>query len=100
MQNNHNLSTFVDFVGLVKAFDTDGHKLLIKVLERYGSPPKFFSTIHRTYQYLIVVLNIVNSIEEIVQEVGVRQGDNMAPVLFLFFMNAFSEILGDVWEEN
>ena len=36
------------------------------------------------YQYLIVVLNIGNSTEEIIQEFGVRQGDKMTTVLFIF----------------
>jgi hypothetical protein len=30
---------------------------------------------------------------ELTQSVGVRQGDNMAPVLFLFLMSAFAETL-------
>ena len=41
MKNNHNLLTFVSFFDLVKAFNTTGHELLIILLERYGSPPKF-----------------------------------------------------------
>ena len=32
--------------------------------------------------------------------VGVRQGDNMAPVLFLFLMNAFAESLEAIWESK
>ena len=34
------------------------------------------------------------------QTVGVRQGDNMAPVLFLFMMNAFAESLETVWKQT
>ena len=41
MQKNHNLQTHVCFVDLVKAYDTANHKLLVKVLEKYGAPPKF-----------------------------------------------------------
>ena len=52
------------------------------------------------YQYLIVVLNTVNSIEEVIQEVGVRQGDNISPVLFIFLMTHFYERLEDIWEDN
>ena len=52
------------------------------------------------YQDFIVVLNIGKSIEEIVQEVGGIQGDNMATVLFLFLVAAFDEILEKIWEEN
>ena len=52
------------------------------------------------YQDFIVVLNIGKSIEEIVQEAGGIQGDNMATVLFLFLVAAFDEILEKIWEEN
>ena len=46
------------------------------------------------YQYLIVVLNIGKNIEEIIQEVGVRQGYNMTPVIFIFLITYFDESLG------
>ena len=39
-------------------------------------------------------------IVEIPQSVGVRQGDNMAPVLFLFLMTAFAETLEIVWRQQ
>ena len=92
----HNLPTFVAFSNIVKDFDTSSHELLIKVLEKYKAPPKWFSGIHRIYQDLIVVLNIENSIEENIQEVGVRKKDNMAHVLFIFFTAAFDESLEDI----
>ena len=100
MGKNHNLPTFVAFFDLFKAFDTYGHELLIKVLERCGAPPKFFSAIHRMYQNLIVVLKVGNGIEEFFQEVGERQGDNTATVLLPFLMAAFTESLEDIWEDN
>ena len=100
MRRNHDLDTYVAFVDLVKAFDTADHKLLIKVLEKYGAPPNLCKVIERMYTDLTVVLKIGKSVEEILQEVGVRQGDNMAPVLFLFLMNAFAESLETIWESK
>ena len=38
MQKNHDEATYVGFADLVNAYDTANHKLLIKVLERYGAP--------------------------------------------------------------
>ena len=76
------MSSFVAFVDLVKAYDTANHDLLLRILERYGAPPQFVDAISRMYKDLVVVLKIEKSVEEILQEVGVRQG--MAPVLFLF----------------
>ena len=43
---------------------------------------------------------IGNSIEEIIEEVGVRQGDNMSYVLFIFLIDTFAEILEEIWEDN
>ena len=42
---NHDLPSFVAFVDLVKAYDTANHELLVKILERYGAPPKFVAAI-------------------------------------------------------
>ena len=95
--NKYILQTFVTFVDLVKAFDTDGHELLIKVMEIYRAPPIFLSAIHIMYEDLIVVLNIVKGIEEIIQEVGVTKVDNMAPILFLFLIANVSESSEEIW---
>jgi hypothetical protein len=76
------------------------HKLLLQILEKYGAPPKFVAAIERMYKDLVVVLKVGKELEEILQKVGVRQGENMAPVLFLFLMSAFSETLEEVWKEK
>jgi hypothetical protein len=39
-QWNHDLTSYVDFVDLVKAYDTANRNLLLRILERYRSPPK------------------------------------------------------------
>jgi hypothetical protein len=90
---NHNLPSFVAFVDLVKAYDTANHSLLLKILERYGAPPKFVAAIKTMYTNLKVVLKIEKEVKEIMQSVGVRQCDNMVPDLFLFLMSAAAETL-------
>ncbi len=47
-----------------------------------------------------MVLKIEKEVREIPQEVGVQQGDNMAPVLFLFLMTAFAETLEIKWKRE
>jgi hypothetical protein len=37
---------------------------------------------------------------EIDQEVGMRQGDNVSPVIFLFLMSAFLETLEKEWKQS
>ena len=51
------------------------------------------------YKNLKVVFKIGKNKIEILQSVGVRQGDNMAPVLFLFVMAAMGELLDKIWEK-
>ena len=73
------------------------HSLLLRVLERYGAPPKFVTAIQTIYTDNVCILKIEKETIEIPQTVGVRQRDNMAPVLFLFLMTAFAKILEIVW---
>ena len=87
------------FVDLVKAYGTANHDLLLKVLEKYGAPPKFFTFIKTMYTDLKVVLKIDKKIREILQSVGIHQGNNMAPVLFLFLMSAAAETLEPAWRQ-
>lgn len=90
---NHNLPSCVVFADLVKAYDTANHDLLLKVLEKYGTLPKFVAAISTMYTDLKVILKIDKEITEIMESDGLCQGDNMAPVLFLFLMSAAAETL-------
>ena len=56
--------------------------------------------IETIYRNNTCVLKIENEIAEIPQTVGVRQGDNMTPVLFLLLMTAFTETLELVWKDQ
>jgi hypothetical protein len=96
---NHGVASYVGFVDLVKAYDTANHKLLIDILHRYGAPPKFVTAIETIYRNNPCMLKIESKVTEIPQSVGVRQGDNMAPVLFLFLLTAFAETLKLVWKQ-
>ena len=93
MQKIYNLPSYVGFVDLVKAYNTASHNVLIDIFEQYGTPPQFAAATESIYKDLVVVLKIKKEVVEISQLVGVRQGDNMAPVLFLFLMSAFAKTL-------
>ena len=67
--------------------------MLLKILERYGASPKLQSAIARMYYDLKFILKIGKAKSEMGQKVGVRQGDCMALVLFLFMVMAFAETL-------
>ncbi len=92
-RHNHDLAFYVDFVALVKAYDTANHVLLVVILCKNRAPPKFTTAVETINRNITCVLKIENKIMEIPQTVGVQQGDNMSPVLFLFLMTAFTETL-------
>jgi hypothetical protein len=51
------------------------------------------------YTDLKVVLKIDKEICDIVQSIGICQGNNMAPVIFLFLMSAAAETLKSAWKK-
>lgn len=97
LRRQHNLETYVIFADLVKAFDTSNHNLIINIIKKLGGPPNFCNAIERLYTDLVVTLKIGKETSDIFQSVGVRQGDNLSPVIFLLIMTAFSETLETNW---
>jgi hypothetical protein len=87
----HNQATWTLFVDLVKAFDTVHHEFLFQLLEKYGVPKELTNVVRKMYENMHVKLKIGKEDRDIPYTVGVQQGDNMAPVLFLFTMQAFAE---------
>jgi hypothetical protein len=52
------------------------------------------------YTDVNVKLQIGKEEHDMPYTVGVQQGDNMAPILFLFVMQAFSKTLEEKWEKE
>ena len=88
-RHKHNLGTYVDSVDLLKAFNRSSHAMLVLLLEQYGVPPNLQFAIERMYNDLKIVLKIGKAKVEMNQIVGVRQGECMAPTLFLFMIMEF-----------
>ncbi len=99
-RQNHDLVSYVGFVDLVKAYDTANHDLLLRILKRYGAPPKFDTATQTINTNNVCMLKIEKEILEIPQSVGVQQGNNVALVLFLFLVKAFAETLKIIWREQ
>ena len=93
LRRQHDLETYIIFADLVKAFDTSNHKLILEILQKFEAPPKFCKAIECLYTDLAVVLKIGKEKLEINQTTGVRQGDNLSPIIFLLIMAAFSETI-------
>ena len=66
---------------------------MLKILERYGAPPKLRHAIAWMYADLKIVLKIGKAKAEIGKKMGVRKGDCMSPVLYLFMIMEFAETL-------
>ena len=93
LRHNHNLPTWVLFTDLVKDFNTSNHQLMHAILVKYGFPPKLRSAIARIYKDSTVISIIVIINTSIPFKFCVKQGDIMAPVLFLFVIMDFDETL-------
>ena len=85
----------VVFSYLVNYFYTSNHVLLIAILGKYGAPPRLCSAIKRMYYKSIGKLIIVNIETSIDFKVGVKKGDSMAPVLFMFLFMSLAKTLED-----
>jgi hypothetical protein len=89
----HGQGTWALFVDLVKAFDTADHQLLFGLLRKYGAPEKIVRAVETLYTNVSVKIQVGKEKRQIPYTIGVQQGNNMAPVLFVFLMQAFAETL-------
>lgn len=65
-----------------------------KIVEKFGSPLKICSAAKRgIHRDLKAVVKFGKVPKELRQQVGVIQGDSMAPIMFLFFKVVFMEAL-------
>ena len=83
-RKEHGLDTHVLFIDLVKCFDRISRDILFKVLAKAGVPTNLITMTQALYQDCTFVLNG----DKIEYTVGVKQGCNLSPVLFLFLMRA------------
>ena len=80
--------TFVLFVDLVKAFDSVERSALLMVLQRFGFGPQYCRAVENLHLDLKIVLREGHESCTFGNSVGVKQGDTLAPVLFILFMHA------------
>ena len=85
--------SWVLFVDLVKAFDTVDRSALFLVLSKLGVPTKLIKLIVKLYSNNVVQIPVGKEKVEVPSTVGVKQGDTLAPVLFILFIRAVDEIL-------
>ena len=85
------------FVDLVKAFDSVNREMLWKILAKYGLPEKLISVIKKLYTDITIDTKVGKTKESFASTSGVKQGDNLAPVLFLFAIQAAIDTMDQHW---
>jgi hypothetical protein len=65
------------------------HDLLCQILLKYGLPATLVQNVRKLYSNYKVKIKVGTDFTELDYTIGVHQGDNMPPVLFLFVMQAF-----------
>ena len=73
---------------------------MFKILAIYGSPKELINVIERLHKNFHLELKLKKENCVIPYTVGVRQGDNMAPTLFLFLMMAFFTTFQKKWKNE
>ena len=85
---------------LVKAFDTMNQDMLMKILAQFGLPEHLINIIRNIYKLVRIKFKSGKQIHKFLNLVGIKQGNILAPVLFLFAMQAALQSLERVWAEH
>ena len=95
-RREHGLGTWALYVDLVKAFDTVDRGGMIEILRKFGVPNHLCSLITSLHTGCTVKFKVGDTDIEIDSTIGVKQGDTIAPILFLFVIQAVAETLETV----
>lgn len=87
------LTSYVLYVDLVKAFDTIERSGMYKILKTFGLPARLLDIIERMHKDTLVKFVYKGKSDSFESASGVKQGDPLAPVLFLFVMQFAMESL-------
>ena len=93
MRKEHDLESWVMYADLIKAFDSVHHELLIRILEKFGIPLSLIKVIRKLYHKFKIEICVGKSKAEIDYAAGVKQGDNLAPILFIIVIQFLNMVL-------
>jgi hypothetical protein len=71
--------------------------MLWKILKILGVPDNLIMVLKKLYTDVTINLNVGEILEQFLSTSGVKQGDNLAPILFIFVIHAVSNSLDKKW---
>jgi len=96
-RKEHGLSTWVVFIDLVKAFDSVPRDGLYKMLQKMTLPESLRTLIIALHTDFMVKIKSGLEDVETSYTTRVKQGDSLAPILFLLYFQMCIEILDSRW---
>jgi hypothetical protein len=72
--------------------------MLWKILTILGVPDSLIVVLKKLYKDVTINLRVGEKLEKFLSTSGVKQGDNLAPVLFIFVIHAVSNSLDKKWD--
>ena len=90
---------FVTFIDYEKAFDKVDHGLLWQELGQAKITGKVLRVIQSLYQKTKARFRVIGELTDVFDcKIGVRQGDNLSPLLFIIFLNDFNNLIRTEFE--
>ena len=94
--NNRDQTLFCAFIDYQKAFDLVDRTSLWSKLLTYNINGRLMKVIFNLYQETKACIKLNNNLSNSFNcNIGVRQGDNLSPLLFALFINDFETYLSD-----
>ena len=73
---------------------------MFKLLQKFGILNRFLQVIKKLYRNFKIQIKIEKCKNLIDYTTVVKQGDNLAPILFIIYMKCLAELLENKWREN
>ena len=93
----HNMSSYVLFVDLVTAYNSANRELLWELLQTYGVSLELVNMLIKLYTHVHYLITVGKEKQKIIGTAGVKQGDNLGPILFIILVEAVSQTLDSHW---
>ena len=97
-RQEHGLNSYVIFSDIEKGFDSVPREIIWGTLEKMGVPGHFLQVLKRYYTNREVAIVTDGGEVKVGSTSGVMQGCRLSPTLFLFIMEALTELIEPRWK--